>query len=98
MAMKVMKATKASTKQNAMKAMTAMKAMKATKVRTKQKAMEAVKAMKAKKATTTQQWDKAKWEKATSDFDLLSPPYSNFIREMYNSRDNLRIFMHKDWK
>ena len=64
------------------------KSMKAMKF----KAMKSMKAMKAtKRAKATKYIPTSK-----PDFDLLSPPYSNYIRELWNSREHLRMFMHSD--
>ena len=86
MAKKTMKSMK---DMKAMKAMKAMKDMKAKNMKAKSKT--AKKSMKAMKATK-QQWKE--WNSHAPDFAILNPPYSAFIREMWNSRHKLRIFMH----
>ena len=83
----------ASKNMKAKKSMKAMKAMKAKSMKAKSmkaKRMTAKKSMKAMKAWT-QRWGEAS---SKSDFAILSPPYSDFIREMWNSRDRLRLFLH----
>ena len=86
MAKKTMKSMKP---MKAMKAMKAMKDMKAKNMKAKSKT--AKKSMKAMKATK-QQWKG--WNSHAPDFAILNPPYSDFIRELWNSRHKLRIFMH----
>ena len=88
----------------AQKSMNAQKSMKAKKSMTSKKSMKA-KSTKAKKSmktksmkvmkSTTKQWKKNTANHGT-DFWILSPPYSNWIRELWNSRELLRMFMHKD--
>ena len=74
------------------------KSMKAQKSR-KAKSMKVKKSMKAKSMkvmkAATKQCKKNTWNHET-DFDILSPPYSSFLRELFNSRELLRMFMHKD--
>ena len=90
---KTMKAMKKSMKTT--KTMKAMKkAMKITKTmnpRQRSRAMKA-KAMKAQRGRKR----KRLTNEPEADFALLHPPYANFVREMWNSRDHMRLFMHTD--
>ena len=96
-AMKDMKAKSMKAKSMKAKSMKA-KSMKAQKSR-KAKSMKVKKSMKAKSMkvmkAATKQCKKNTWNHET-DFDILSPPYSSFLRELFNSRELLRMFMHKD--
>ena len=81
---KAMKATKAT------KAMKVMKASKQSRDRAKRRAKATLKAQSQRAA------DDSNAGCSTPDFDILFPPYSSYLREMFNSRHQMRPWMHPD--
>ena len=89
-AMKTMKAMKEGKVTKATKTLREMKATKAMKLKKSMKAMKTIKAMKTTKAMQTRVkvvlQDLEPETKIWADYELLFPPYSHFLRTLYNRR------------